>query len=741
MKRLYFTIKSLCLGGLLLSAQSNMVFYNQGAINSSGGGNTQTSLYINGHMKVSSGTSETSAIRIEDSRIKITGNLYNDVTRGTSGGTAFVTPTAGKEGVIEFCGTSAQQITTSGTSNTTIPSKQANFVNFPNVDINNNAHVTIDARLAAKTQNIELTKGWLIVDSKLAEPLIDGGVEVNGNQESILAHLLVDGSINYNKASWAGKAPHERGFIQVNLTVPNEGAQAAKSIVGFGIPFKKMYNDYFMFNTLLVPQAGYTNGDGFLAGGVLIDPKTEMTAGKGYVLGVDLRGSSDPAEYGALPGYIGVVDFSQRSTGNYRFNRHNFSTYAPDNQLFGSAPANLSGAAYQNEELNTENITITLQPGYNYLSNPYTCPLNIDKLLDENGAQSTWGIVSDKLAAMPQMRNQVWILNTDSKAEPTDMGVRSKYTYNYQIAQKTGGTYIDPDNIPGMTAIAPLQMFLIRSYSTASTITIPKSERVMGTTRFLRNTSPNEKRRDDFIIEFRNTTTNTSDRASIVLRTQEELNTNISYSNVERLESASNESENGTRSATAIRGNYPQTLASQIYTKDVSGKPLTVQFLPTENTENITLWHIPPSQAQPLNILGLRLETKDKIGSIWLEDSKYNTQIEIVPDMIYETWSEPTDLHDRFSIRFLAEATGLDEIQTVESTVYAYAEAGSIHVKGFVEGDFGSLAGLYDANGRRLSQKTVDNNEMILINGISPGVYIVKLNGKRSQNIKLIVKQ
>src|SRR5574344_1355959 len=49
-----------------------------------------------------------------------------------------------------------------------------------------------------------------------------------------------------------------------------------------------------------------------------------------------------------------------------------------------------------------------------------------------------------------------------------------------------------------VTSIAPLQMFVIRCFSTATTITIPKSERVMANTRFLRSASEKKKRRDDF---------------------------------------------------------------------------------------------------------------------------------------------------------------------------------------------------------------------------------------------------
>lgn len=710
-------------------SQTNIVWYNQGIVNSSGNSNNQTTIYISGDIQFGNEDSNASVMTIEDSRIKLTGNLFNDVTRGLSGGNLFGLPTSGHEGIIEFCGTTPQSITTMGVDNLTIPSKLHNFINFPNLNINNSNHVTLDAQLAAQTKDIILSKGWLIVDSKTAKKGVDGGVEVNEGQESVLAHLLVDGNIDYQENLWSGKTPNERGFIQVNLKIPAESSLDAKSIVGFGIPFNEMRNDYFMFNTLLAPVP-----EGFLANPPLFNPETIMTAGKGYVVGIDLRGT-DPSEYGPLEGYEDI-DFTQRATDGYQFNRHAFALYAPNNQLFGNNP---SIDAYQKEKLNTEDITINLTAGYNYLANPYTSPLNIDKLLGNDEAQTTWKIQSDVLAAKPQMRNQVWVLAPNSVAEPTGESRKSKYTYNYQVAMKAGGTYIDNDNVSGVTAIAPLQMFVIRAFSTANTITIPKKERVMGSTRFLRNSSQENLRRDDFIIEFRDRLTETTDRASIVLRTQEELNNHNNYINVERLESTSSESSNGTRTA-VLKGDFEQSLASQIYTKDSSGKALTVQFLPLENTQRVILYHIPSSKAQPLHILGLRLDTKDKIERMWLEDNKYNTEVEITPNMLYETYSEPTDSYERFAIRFSQEGTGVDITDKESSHIYTYADLGNIFVEGFRDQDMGATIELFDVNGRLIIQKKIDDTKIILKENYVSGIYIIKAHIQEPRTLKLIAK-
>ena len=549
---------------------SQIVVHNQGMITAKGEGVNGTSFYIEGSIRVSGNEAQTSQIELENTRMKLFGDFINDVRIGN----VFVSPISNQYGVVEFCANTLQRITTSGSDITDMPSKLHNYINFPHLDINNNKHVVINPRLAVKTMHIALTKGWLIIDSEIAQPQIDGDETVNSDQETVLAHLLVQGKIFYNKEQWAEKDINDRGFIQVNLKVPNEGERAEKSIIGFGSPFKEIRSDYFAFNTLLQPSSA-----GFLANPPIIDPRSTMPAGKGYVLGIDLRGSEEQS-YPLLDEFANA-SFSQRSTGFYQFNRSAFSENAPNNQFFGNDPA---VDAYQNEELNTTDVVVPLSVGFNYLSNPFTSPLNIDKLLGNDEAQNAWNIQADDLSTQPQLRNRVWILAPNSVAELTENLYYSRYTYNYQVAMRDGGTYIDNDNTPGVTSIAPLQMFVVRAYPTAEgdSITIPASERVMGTTHFLRNVPAGNHRRDDFILEFRDLSTNTTDRVSFVLRTEQEIKENRNYSNVDRLVSTSGNSGNGLRSTKLFNEDFEQSLSSQIYTKDVFGKPLSVQFLPID---------------------------------------------------------------------------------------------------------------------------------------------------------------
>jgi hypothetical protein len=744
----------------MLLLQSSTVWYTQGAAIVSGTDTDLTNLYIEGDMKFGGTTTVPAVMTIKGSRVKLTGDLLNDTPAGVTG-TLFASLSSSEAGFFEFCGTTAQKITTSATTYASLPSKQANYINFPHLEINNEAHVTMDARLAAKTQDIELTKGWLILDSEVASSTnSDNGDE---DSETILAHLLVEGDINYNENLWSATEPNKRGFIQVNLKAPTDGTNnGVSSLVGFGIPFEKMYPDYFAFNTLLEPKQGYNDGGGFLAGPPIIDPETyPLTRGKGYVFGIDLRGP-DPFNYGVMEDYS-ALQFANRALNGYQFNRHNYANGSSStNQIFGTA--DLTQDAYAKEKLNTESVDVEVtDAGYVYLANPFTCPLNIDQLLVDGITANDWGITAgDIRSEKPDVRNVVWVLNPNSKATVTEDARRSNYDYTYLVAQRTGGTYYGGDrdyqtnskndgspddeyrNVNG-TLIAPLQMFLVRAYTSAVTkgkITIPKSQRVMGNPRFLRRASEDDRRRDDFIVEFRDRTTRTTDRASIVLRTQEELAANASYINVERLKIADPvEGSNSTRAAKAD-GDFPQNTASQIYTKDAAGKALTVQFLPMETTTTITLHHIPPLQAQPLHILGLRLGTKDQIKHIWLVDSKYGTEFELIPGTRYETYSEPDDSHERFTLRFSTideEATGNSLEKAAQ--IFAYASDGNIYAGGFGTQYAGSRVELLDTNGRLVTAKNAGEETLLLLENYTPGVYIVRLNApERPQLLKLIAK-
>ena len=82
--------------------------------------------------------------------------------------------------------------------------------------------------------------------------------------------------------------------VQVNLALnelpTNENQRFfGDPIVGMGSPFKKIRADYFMWNFLFLPSGNNIfNEDG----NTTTDPTTVLDAGRGFVIGIDLRGQN-----------------------------------------------------------------------------------------------------------------------------------------------------------------------------------------------------------------------------------------------------------------------------------------------------------------------------------------------------------------------------------------------------------------------------------------------------------------
>lgn len=746
-QKLFFVLTGL-LVCLFSFAQSPVVFYNQGFVYAKGTGNDKTSIYIDGSFravtdKEGSTVNSTSDIIVESSRVVLKGDFINDV----SSKTVFSNPsTVANAGVLEFSGAAQQKITYTG-AGTTKPNgkKGENWINFPNLEINNSNQVVMDSRLAAKTKNINLAKGWLVLESAVANTTLDGGyAEIKPADQTILAHLNVEGAVTYN---WVPTTAADRGFIQVNFAVPaDEGDPLEKSLVGFGSPFKEIRADYFMFNTLMAPVNGESTGAGFTRNPSITNPTTVLKAGVGYALAIDVFG----ADQDRYPIKYAGINFDQRNTNGYRFNRSDFNTVNQYNEEFST-----TNEAYVNETLNTEDVTIAIptsgKPGYYYFSNPYTTPLDVSELLQttaDNAVDATsWGVKvsGSNLCRDHHLFNQVWVLNSSSTAQPASTsGSIVKFKYSYEVASETGGTYVGSLEGNSENLIAPLQMFVVwgtPNLVTKGSFTIPKSQRSMSNTPFLRSSEEKKERKDDFILEFRDMKSKSYDRLSVVVRPKAELDKG-SFRNIERIESSVSQ-EGGLRTSTYDVCNVVQNSSSQVFTKDKKGEAMTVQFFPLEETTSIPVYCVPPAEKQEIQILGLRLGTKDKVETLILEDKRAKKNFDLLPDEIYTTTSYPDDHilypEGRFVLH-LRNQTGIDGDKP-ESAIYAYQTGDQITVAGLMAEDFGGRLELFDVNGRLINTKTVsDYTEVFMKNHMETGVYLIRLTSDRVQFVKLLVK-
>lgn len=730
------------LTALFLHLNAQSTFYNKGALSIIASDTTHVTLYIPGDFKAGSDSdnnSITSNISMKSSRIVITGDFINNVTSST----VFNSSYSQNGGWVELRSNTPQKIDTDTTNSSALRYKRGSYIDFPNLKINNSNHITIDSKIGVQVNNLQLNKGWLILDSRRVIDNDFSGVITSDlkNNRSILAHLLVNGNIDYR--GWSSSNINERGFVEVNIALDpykNRVFGDTTSIIAFGTPFKNLKADYFMWNHLLTPTNESFIGPNKTSNG---DPSTNLKPGVGYAVGIDVRGS-DVSNYTIdLDPQWADIDFTQRAKDHYYFNRFRF-TNDPDrsaNNIYKTVNY-LVDSAYQLEKLVDTDVTVDLVPGFNYLANPFTVPLNLEDLLGNNEAVD-WDIIADgQDATNRDIVNRVWVLKGDALAYAPQSN-RPRYfevVYNYYLAKKVGGTYTNEygDGDDGLT-IAPLQMFVINAKKNA-TITIPRKKRSMSAVKFIR--SGKYKRQDDFIIEVIDNNTAKSDRASIVLRTSQELAENKEYSNVARLTTSSS-SGNNTKGiqATAVEGLVTPNIFSQIYTVDeTTNKALTVKFLASDTTTSTPLYLTPATTRQDITLRGLRMDTKYNVNTIFLEDRITNKTVELNDETLYHTISNPNDPIDRFILHFqIGENSSIEDNQ-FNSSLYATYEAGILTVADFGIKDYGNDIYLYNMQGHLILKHSIDNTRMELPCFLNSGAYIVKTTGSNPQIIKLLVK-
>lgn len=769
-----------------------MIVKGTGANAAAVAGGTPT-LYIGGDFVAGSDAATSCDITLENSKTVITKNFLHNVVTVPSTGTPnknvfrASNATSFENSVISFEGTVQQKITTTNaTYPTGIPDKEKGYINFPNIRVNNLSstpeidknNVWLDWRLAAKANVVTLEKGWLTLASKYYVPTSAGNPS-NTNGTTHLAHFMPK-LTSYNQTSTNAAA---KGMIEVELDLGkqkfnNDQTDVPSSVnpfgrmIGLGSPFANglaasptpasdaqrgsMKADYFAWNFLLAPNYNSYFGP---TGNTITNPETSLLAGKGYILGIDLRGTK-PGDYTDIGYYTNINHFNNRvsssasanpyggsattdptnATAKYIFNRLRYNG-KPNSQFVPISTAST-------EKLITSNFTVKLDKGYNFLSNPYTTPYN----------------ASEIIAGIAGIQPKIWLLNSNSSkgsgglnlfpGGPAPGNKWLQVTLSFYINQATGGTFIEQDPYTGNTGgdiigsgylIPPLQMFVIHTTTTnpATTYEFKADNRWMGNTNFLRSTADQNTRKDDFVFEVVDKKTGANDRTNVVLRTRSEIMSNAKFQSVARW-ATGNSSE--TKSTVNTTDDVVQTFASQIYTKDTESNNLVVNFLPYTKAGSevlfTTMYMTPPATQQDIEIKGYRLNTlSSEFDGIFLLDKVANKEIAMNPETVYKTTAKPTDRTDRFVLKFTRTTTGIeDEIEETTKNISSYYANEVLTVTGFDDADFGSTIHVYDIQGRMIKQAKVDDYTVEIPASFAAGAYIVKVVGNNSYVAKFLVR-
>jgi hypothetical protein len=625
-------------------AQNNVVLLNRGKMF------VNDTLYVQGTLQAEG----TSSI-IQKGHTVITGDLINNAT---GAGHVFAASASDNTGTLEFAG--AQPQTIKGNA-----SKDANYINFPQRLIINNTSadgaVTLKADKSATAQNISVSNGRLVLDS---EP-------VAGQRKSNHAHLLVEGTVTTG--------------IQVNLAMGDNSLNG--HLAGFSSPFETLYSDYFLFNFLTKPTNTGLFGD---ARQLITYPRTRLEPGMGYIVGMGIIPAGDPYYTSTLDPRFADADPTKKATTMFRFYRPKaeptFTKYLDENNAPGS---------YSQEKLNTGDVRVSLRPGFNYIGNPYTAPLNLADIVQQTN-MNEWGVTAGAL------KSGFYVLEvgTGTTADKENF----TFTASYLKKQAIGSTYSDD-------VVAPMQMFIVGT-DQAQTLTIPKSRRVHQTISYLRSTSA--KPVDELLIETADAVTKGFDRLCIVFRPDASTNATDAY--------------DAPKIFNASGG------VNQIYTRSTDNVKLSSNIIPT-CTREIIMYFEPSNTAQTVELKAERLESISSLSSITLEDAKTGAVTNLLQNPRYSFISSPSDRPDRFILRFSQTVTGIEAVETTGASV-TYA-AGTLTVQGLTPAAIGSAATIYNAAGQMLHSSPV--NEIMpfrIEKTLGKGVYILKI---QTRSYKFVV--
>ncbi|MDH6357367.1 T9SS type A sorting domain-containing protein [Parabacteroides sp. PF5-9] len=611
----------------------------------------------------------------------LTGNLINNVTHTNS--FVFNDSPNGRSGLFVFQGTTPQRIY--GSAN-----KSTNPVKFPHTVILNNLHninpsLTVDPDMSINLKDMTFIQGRLILDSKTAD------------DKTVVAHLWLED----NAATINNNLDQPR--IQVNLNI---GAHLDLGrLIGFTPPFEVLHADYFFYNFLSVPAEtdlfNGSNNDLWIT-----DPLRGLTGGTGYILGQGLVPFSNTMYY------LSSIDQRWKTSPN----NAKFSDVINDKFMFGrySAPASFKAIlanegidGYTGEKLINNDVSITLNNGYNYLGNPFTVPLDLTDLLGNN--RNEWG-----LATGHNVKRNYYILAPNSTGHSTD-GVQFTFTASYLVGQKEGST---TDLYANNNLIAPMQMFVLKNEGgQIHSFKIPRSRRSHGDVSFLRS-SKNEftESVDELLIETRDTQTGGFDRLCIVFRDNADAKATDRY-DTEKL-------FNNTGGV------------NQIYTRSADGKKLTTNVVqPTE--KKLTMYFEPPLETQKIELDAYRLNSLHAINQVVLEDRQTGNQTDLTRNPRYTFYANPADRIDRFVLHFSSSIDQNDRIN--QSVLNAHYHEGIIAIQGLESNDLGKEISLYNMQGQLLHVTKITETPSYNINmPLQTGLYLLKIRD-RKETIKLPV--
>ncbi len=660
-------------------------FVNKGKMTVAPHGTDNTSLHIPYSLRMKG-----NAVNVlQNGKTLLQGDFFNDVTAGN----VFDNQSAG----WIWLRNSSRMQSIAGTAD-----RAKYFIDFPNILVENPFSVELVSSMGMSVNDLDLSQGKFVLRSKVVGNATD--------RTSRLAHLLVKegGSVSYNRSA---TDVADKGVIEVELALDGTDSQ----FFGFSSPFKELRLDYFIYNFITKPSKNGLFGD---AKATITDPRHTMKSGEGYLFG---QGVFQPghAAYTMLAEWESA-QWADRIQEMMRLNRY----WLKENSSLCFLE---DGTAYTGEEIQTESVTnIPLVKGFNYLGNPFTCPLSMSSFVNTTGVADDWKIKrSDtETPGANTLFSQYWVLNTGKSVDKSGGDMNNKtfqLTASYLVGQKEGST-LDMKN----WQIEPMQLFVVYSLDAdPTTLTIPLSARTHGNEMFLRS-SPVYVPTDELLIQVTDQDTKAFDRMCVVFREGASINFGDPY-DAEKLFNRSGG-------------------VSQVYYKTAGTTPKSMSVnVVNANLEAMPVCFTPCSGEKQVVLSASRLETLVSPEGVWLEDLREKEMVNLTTQDYLFT-SSPLDSEDRFVLHFKKVSTGMKEYPV--PALQALILQGELTLRSLSSDDEGSAVVVSDIQGRIILNERI--TATVAASGncssqswrlpVSNGVYIVKVSGKRNLTAKLIAQ-
>lgn len=593
--------------------------------------NAQTATLVNvGKMTVSKDTKVYvggTTIQRDSAHINLYGNitLIGDFINNVTQGNVFDTES---DGQFEFKGTDLQTIT--GNAH-----KDTNYIAFPNVLIaKDDSYVTMTSNMGADIKTLDLQKGKLQLQSdENAEK--EDVTTYNAHQPYRLAHLRVD-QVKYNRDPLLTNT--QKGVVEVEMALALKPDRVNK-MFGFASPYKSLYADYFFASYLAAPDEQGLWGT---ANTSIKDPNTKLLAGHGYIAGQIIL-PDNRYQLDTKWGDINAL-FNSKITDKIRLNRYHLDeTNNPIANVIAQADK------YTVEELNTSDVVMNLKKGWQFIGNPYTCPLDLSMLMQTaSGAYDDWKIARTGNNDMG-MTNRYYVMAGGMGA--LDNWTPDKFTINpvWLVGQMLGSTVsLENDD---KFLIAPMQVIAIHANEDV-TITIPASQRTHEYSK-LPSLGGSE-----LLIQVRNDVTvnnapNSFDRLVLTFMNGFTTDATDIYDVVKTVDSLAS--------------------PGQIFTQSTDGYALISNMLPP-TVKSVEMGMIPTLTNQTMILTAHRIASLTNVSQAWLEDRVAGgAWIDLKTMSEYKFVSQPEDRIDRFVIHInVAANSQVIDPKPLPETLFTY---------------------------------------------------------------------